>query len=218
MPTRKLFDISPPITTAIATWPGDTDYQQEPVWVLDHQCPVNVGKITLSAHTGAHADAPLHYSNSGAAIGSVPLEPYLGTCRVIHCFDSDGLVRPAQLLPHLAQAPERILLRTYRHSDPCIWDQHSTAIAVATIELLARHGVKLVGIDTPSVDPQHSKTLDAHHAIQRHGMAILEGLVLDEVPAGDYELIALPLKFMALDASPVRAVLRSLPTQAPRSG
>lgn len=149
MPTRKLFDISPPITTAIATWPGDTDYQQEPVWVLDHQCPVNVGKITLSAHTGAHADAPLHYSNSGAAIGSVPLEPYLGTCRVIHCFDSDGLVRPAQLLPHLAQAPERILLRTYRHSDPCIWDQHSTAIAVAAIELLARHGVKLVGIDTP---------------------------------------------------------------------
>lgn len=217
MPARKLFDISPPISSTLATWPGDTPYRQEAVWVLDQQCPVNVGKITLSPHTGAHADAPLHYNSRGAAIGAVALEPYLGTCRVIHCFDSGALVQPEQVAPHLAGAPERILLRTYRRSDPCTWDPDSSAIAVATLHLLARHGVRLVGIDTPSVDPQQSKTLDAHHAIERHGMAILEGLVLDEVPAGDYELIALPLKFMALDASPVRAVLRSLPGLRPGS-
>jgi len=90
------------------------------------------------------------------------------------------------------------------------WDKDFRAISPATIELLAANGVILIGTDTPSLDTQESKTMDAHHAVQRHHMSILEGLVLDDVPEGDYELIALPLKLMTLDASPVRAVLREL--------
>ncbi len=208
--TPVWWDISPPLSNATPTWPGDTPFQEERVWTFGPQCPVNVGRVTLSPHTGAHVDAPLHYSPEGAAIGQVPLDVYMGPCRVLHCLDSGELVQPEQLAGQLEGVPARVLLRTYRQAPLDVWDEHFTAVAPATVELLASLGVRLLGIDTPSLDPQQSKTMDAHNAIARHGMAILEGIVLDEVAPGDYELIALPLRFANLDASPVRAILRPL--------
>ncbi|AEG69898.1 kynurenine formidase protein [Ralstonia solanacearum Po82] len=207
---RTLWDISPALSTATPTWPGDTPFSQEIAWKLEGECPVNVGRITLSPHTGAHADAPLHYRADGAPIGAVPLDAYLGPCRVIHCVGAER-VEPEHVRKALDGTPPRVLLRTYARMPQSAWDDHFAAIAPETIELLAAHGVRLIGTDTASLDPQTSKTMDAHHAVGRHGLAILEGLVLDDVPAGDYELIALPLKFATLDASPVRAVLRRLP-------
>jgi len=118
---------------------------------------------------------------------------------------------PQQLAGSLDDVPPRVLLRTYRRAPLERWDSAFCAVAPQTIDLLAAHGVELIGIDTPSLDPQDSKTMEAHHRIRAHRMAILEGIVLDAVEAGDYELIALPLKFTTLDASPVRAVLRALP-------
>ena len=208
--TPSWWDISPPLSTATPTWPGDTPFQEERVWIYGPECPVNVGRITLSPHTGAHVDAPLHYSPDGAPIGEVSLDIYMGPCRVLHCLDSGALVEPEQLAGRLGQVPERVLLRTYRQAPLDTWDSDFTAVAKATVDLLAGLGVRLIGIDTPSLDPQTSKTMDAHNAIARHGMAILEGIVLDDVPEGDYELIALPLRFANLDASPVRAILRPL--------
>lgn len=208
--TPSWWDISPPLSTATPTWPGDTPFQEERVWSYGPECPVNVGRITLSPHTGAHVDAPLHYSPDGAPIGEVSLDTYMGPCRVLHCLDSGALVEPEQLVGRLGQVPERVLLRTYRQAPLATWDSGFTAVAKATVDLLASLGVRLIGIDTPSLDPQTSKTMDAHNAIARHGMAILEGIVLDDVPEGDYELIALPLRFANLDASPVRAILRPL--------
>lgn len=208
--TPSWWDISPPLSTATPTWPGDTPFQEERVWTYGPECPVNVGRITLSPHTGAHVDAPLHYSPDGAPIGEVSLDTYMGPCRVLHCLDSGALVEPEQLAGRLGQLPERVLLRTYRQAPLATWDSDFTAVAKATVDLLAGLGVRLIGIDTPSLDPQTSKTMDAHNAIARHGMAILEGIVLDDVPEGDYELIALPLRFANLDASPVRAILRPL--------
>lgn len=208
--TPSWWDISPPLSTATPTWPGDTPFQEERVWTYGPECPVNVGRITLSPHTGAHVDAPLHYSPDGAPIGEVSLDTYMGLCRVLHCLDSGALVEPEQLAGRLGQVPERVLLRTYRQAPLATWDSDFTAVAKATVDLLAGLGVRLIGIDTPSLDPQTSKTMDAHNAIARHGMAILEGIVLDDVPEGDYELIALPLRFANLDASPVRAILRPL--------
>ena len=208
--TPSWWDISPPLSTATPTWPGDTPFQEERVWSYGPQCPVNVGRITLSPHTGAHVDAPLHYSPDGAPIGEVSLDTYMGPCRVLHCLDSGALVEPEQLAGRLGQVPERVLLRTYRQAPLATWDSDFTAVAKATVDLLAGLGVRLIGIDTPSLDPQTSKTMEAHNAIARHGMAILEGIVLDDVPEGDYELIALPLRFANLDASPVRAILRPL--------
>jgi arylformamidase len=206
-----LWDISPPIDPATPVWPGDTPVTIERVWRMEAGSPVNVGRLTLSPHTGAHADAPLHYDAAGAPIGAVPLGAYLGPCRVIHCLDAAPAVRPGDLRAALAGAPPRVLVRTCREAAQRHWDSAFCAVAPQTIDLLAEHGVRLIGIDTPSLDPQASKTMDAHHRIRAHRMAILEGLVLDAVPPGDYELIALPLKLATLDASPVRAVLRALP-------
>jgi arylformamidase len=172
--------------------------------------PVNVARITLSPHTGAHADAPLHYDAEGAPIGEVALDTYLGRCRVIDCIGAAPAVTPGHVAGHLADAPPRVLLRTYARAPLDAWDPHFCAVAPETVDLLAKSGVRLIGIDTPSLDPQESKTMDAHQRIRAHRMAILEGLVLDAIAPGDYELIALPLRLATLDASPVRAVLRPL--------
>lgn len=163
----------------------------------------------MSTHTGAHCDAPSHYDAHGAAIDAVALDAYLGPCRVIDCIGA-ALIEPEHIAGALTGIPPRVLLRTYAVAPQSHWDDAFCAVSAATIALLAQHRVVLIGIDTPSLDPQHSKTMDAHHAVRRHNMAILEGVVLDEVPAGDYELIALPLKLCGMDASPVRAVLRAL--------
>ncbi|WP_179401502.1 arylformamidase [Burkholderia guangdongensis] len=210
---HKLWDITPSIAAETPVWPGDTPVSIERVWRIEAGSPVNVARLTLSPHTGAHADAPLHYAADGAPIGAVPLDAYLGPCRVIHCIGASPVVEPGDVAAALDGTPPRVLLRTYAHAPVSEWDPRFCAVAPATIDLLAAHGVRLVGIDTPSLDPQESKTMDAHARIRAHRMAILEGIVLDDVPAGDYELIALPLKLATLDASPVRAVLREL---APR--
>jgi len=206
-----LWDISPPVDPATPVWPGDTPVTVERVWRMEAGSPVNVARLTLSPHTGAHTDAPLHYDADGAPIGAVPLDVYLGPCRVIHCIGASPVVTPDAVAAALDGVPPRVLLRTYAQAPAAQWDPAFCAVAPATIDLLAEHGVKLIGIDTPSLDPQESKTMDAHRRIRAHRMAILEGIVLDAVPPGDYELIALPLKLATLDASPVRAVLRKLP-------
>jgi arylformamidase len=193
---NDIWDISPPIHPGTPVWPGDTPVGVERVWRMEAGSPVNVARVTLSPHTGAHTDAPLHYDEHGAPIGAVSLDAYLGACRA------------------LGDLPPRVLLRTYAQAPVDRWDSAFCAVAPETIDLFAARGVRLIGIDTPSLDPQESKTMDAHHRIRAHRMAILEGIVLDAVAPGDYELIALPLKFATLDASPVRAVLRALPRTA----
>jgi arylformamidase len=205
-----LWDISPPIHPETPVWPGDTPVGIERVWRMEAGSPVNVARITLSPHTGAHADAPLHYDAEGAPIGEVALDTYLGRCRVIDCIGAAPAVTPGHVAGHLADAPPRVLLRTYARAPLDAWDPHFCAVAPETVDLLAKSGVRLIGIDTPSLDPQESKTMDAHQRIREHRMAILEGLVLDAIAPGDYELIALPLRLATLDASPVRAVLRPL--------
>jgi len=205
-----LWDISPPVHPETPVWPGDTPVGIERVWRMEAGSPVNVARITLSPHTGAHADAPLHYDAEGAPIGEVALDTYLGRCRVIDCIGAAPAVTPGHVAGHLADAPPRVLLRTYARAPLDAWDPHFCAVAPETVDLLAKSGVRLIGIDTPSLDPQESKTMDAHQRIRAHRMAILEGLVLDAIAPGDYELIALPLRLATLDASPVRAVLRPL--------
>lgn len=206
---RTLWDISPTLSPVLPVWPGDTPFQTETTWQIEPGCPVKVSKITMSTHTGAHCDAPSHYDATGRAINEVALDSYIGPCRVIHCIDA-GVVEARHLAGKLQNVPPRVLLRTYAKAPQQEWDAAFAAVAPDTIALLAQHGVRLVGIDTPSLDPQESKTMLAHHAVRQHGMAILEGIVLDAVAAGDYELIALPLRLAGMDASPVRAILRPL--------
>lgn len=209
--TRKLWDISPPVHADAPVFPGDARYEQRWAATIAPGCPVNVSTITLSPHTGAHADAPLHYDADGASVGTLDLWPYLGPCRVIHAIGVTPLVQ-WQHLSHAVDGrlPPRVLVRTYERMPIATWDAALAAYAPETIERLADLGVTLVGIDTASIDPADSKSLDSHQVIRRRGLRVLENLVLDEVPEGDYELIALPLKLISADASPVRAVLREL--------
>lgn len=205
----KIWDISPALDEHSEVFPGDSAYSQQLHFSLSPDCPVNVNRLTLSPHTGAHADAPMHYASGEAAIGAVDLQPYLGLCRVIHCLDSGPLVEPAHIAHALDRLPARVLLRTARAASQS-WASFS-AIAPATLALLATKNIVLVGIDTPSVDPAASQDLPCHHLLLERDLRVLENLVLDDVPEGDYELIALPLKLMRADASPVRAILRELP-------
>jgi len=207
---QRLWDISPPVHPGSPVFPGDTPYQQQWAARIAPGCPVNVSTLTLSPHVGAHADAPLHYDPAGAPIGAVSLVPYLGRCRVIHAIGKRPLVTFDDIAHGLQDIPPRVLVRTYARMPVDRWDGELAAFAPETIERLADLGVQLVGIDTASIDPAASKTLDSHQVIRRRGLRVLENLVLDEVPEGDYELIALPLKLATADASPVRAVLRSL--------
>jgi arylformamidase len=206
----RLWDISPPVAPGSPVFPGDTPYQQQWAATLGPGCPVNVSTLTLSPHIGAHADAPLHYDPDGRTIGALDLEPYLGPCRVIHAIGKGPLVEWEHIAHASRDLPPRVLVRTYERMPVDRWDPQLAAFAPATIERLADAGVRLVGIDTASIDPAESKDLPSHQVIRRRGLRVLENLLLDEVPEGDYELIALPLKLMAADASPVRAVLREL--------
>lgn len=206
-----LLDISPPIHAASPVFPGDTAYSQQWSAKLGGDCPVNVAAITLSPHVGAHADAPLHYDPHGAAIGAVSLTPFIGPCRVVHAMGCGPLIRPAHLAHAIhanAPPPPRVLVRLYHRMPQDRFDPALPAFAAETVAWLAGLGVLLLGTDSASVDPASSKDLPAHQALRVHGLRVLENLVLDDVEEGDYELIALPLKLMAADASPVRAVLR----------
>lgn len=205
---RCIWDITQRLRPDIPVWPGDTKFARETSWDMTDGSPVQVSKITLSTHTGAHADAPLHYAQGADDIADVLLEPYLGECLVVDACEAGELIEP-QHVPELAGAT-RVLFRTYDQFPHDVWAAEHTAIAPQTIELLAENNVALVGMDGPSLDPQSSKTMDAHLAVLAAEMRVLEGLVLDHVPTGRYELIALPLPIVGGDASPVRAILREI--------
>ncbi|MHC5654733.1 arylformamidase [Stappia sp. ICDLI1TA098] len=204
----RLIDITPPLRPGAAVFPGDAPYKVTSTFAISPGCPVNVTEVSLSTHCGAHADAPLHYAADGASIDELSLDDYIGPARLIDARGEGPLCRPEALLPALEGAPARILLRLADGLDPDRWPHGFRALAPETVEMLAERGVRLVGVDVPSVDPETSKDLPSHMAFLRNDMRILENLALEGVEFGDYELIAPPLKLEGLDAAPVRAVLR----------
>ena len=207
--TRRIWDISQTLRPDLPVWPGDTRFGFERTWRMDEGSPVNVGRMTMSTHSGTHADAPLHYAQGALDAASMEIDPYIGTCLVVDARGVNGAIDIADL-PHIDSA-DRVLFRTWDNFPHDEWRSDWLPIAAETIEWLALQGVKLIGTDAPRVDPQESKTMDAHHAVLKHDMRILEGLVLDDVAEGLYELIALPLKVGGGDAGLCRAVLRELP-------
>jgi len=201
-----LIDISQPVAPGIPVWPGDTEYHRFWVMQMDRGDSCNVGSTTMSLHTGTHADAPLHFRQGGVSISEVALDVYFGPALVV-----DALNAPQITVDYLndlpESTPERLLFKT--HSDmPETFDTDFCCLSTDAARMLVGSGVKLVGLDTPSVDPFDSKTMESHHILTEGGVAILENLALQEVTAGVYELIAFPLKLVGMDASPVRAVLR----------
>ena len=204
-----LYDISPPITSRLKVWPGDTPPSREVLLDLARGDSVTLSTLHATVHLGAHADAPSHYQASGADLLARPLERYLGRCEVMQVKAGRNSRVTLDQLPRLVTAP-RLLLSTGTYPDPEQFNQDFAALAPELVDALHGAGVTLIGIDTPSVDLFASKELPAHARCAAHDIAILEGLVLAGVPESHYELIALPLALAGFDASPVRAVLRSL--------
>jgi arylformamidase len=204
-----LYDISPTVRPEIPVWPGDTPFQARLAWSMVDGASVNVSAVATTLHLGSHADAPFHTEARGVGIAEMALEQYLGPCRVVRVPPA-ALIEPRHIEGIDLASPRRLLFRSDSVRDAKTFPERFTALSPEVAALLGERGVLLVGMDTPSVDPFDSKELLAHHALARGGVAILEGLVLDGVPEGVYELIALPLKLAGLDASPVRAVLRTL--------
>jgi len=204
-----LYDLSPTIRPETPVWPGDTPFQSRLSWSIADGASVNLSAITTTPHLGSHADAPFHTEPRGEGMAEMPLDRYLGPCRVLRV-PPQPLIEPRHLEGIDLSNPRRLLFKSESVRDRRSFPERFTALSPEAAAFLAEKGILLVGMDTPSVDPFDSKTLDAHHALFRGGVAILEGLVLDGVPEGLYELIALPLRLAGLDASPVRAVLRTL--------
>jgi arylformamidase len=205
----RIVDISPVLSPAIAVWPGDTPMSREVLADLADGANLTLSTLHGTVHLGAHTDSPGHTHAGGADIASQPLDAYLGRCQVVGVDVARGArIGVADLHAEITEL--RVLLRTGTFPDPQQWNTDFAALSVELVAHLAARRVRLVGIDTPSVDPFSSKDLPAHAACIAHDIRVLEGVVLAHVADGVYELVALPLRLAGFDASPVRAVLRTL--------
>lgn len=200
-----LIDISRRVSPRSAVFPGDVPF--EIVQTDIGSCVV--GRIATTLHIGTHADAPSHFVRGAAAIADVDLAKYFGPARVVERI-GDGPVTPEDVARWNVQRGMRYLVKTRRAVDPDVFPDAFAHLVPEAARMLASAGVELFGIDTPSVDHKDSKTLDAHKSLLAGGVAILENLDLTAAPPGPYELMAFPLRLANADASPVRAVLRTL--------
>jgi arylformamidase len=202
-----LYDITPAVSERLRVWPGDIPASRTIRSDLRQGDTTTCSTLQTTVHLGAHADAPNHYGLDAPAIHERSLDYYLGPCQVIRV----QVPRATRITPAMIQQPitaPRVLLATSTYPDPEQFNEDFAALSPELVDAFHAAGVILIGIDTPSVDLFASQDLPAHRAFLRHNMAILETLTLSAVPAGNYELIALPLKLVGFDASPVRAVLR----------
>lgn len=193
-------------------WPGDTAYSCGWTSTIAGGKSVNVSSITTSPHVGTHADAPLHVRDGWPGSHELSLEAFIGPATVIdvsHFADEIGIDKLDGLLP--ASGVGRLLLRTNCSIASTEFPGSWPTLSESCVRNLLGRGLKLLGVDCPSVDLRESKTLPVHHMLFAGNACILENLDLRRIAAGEYELIAFPLKIMALDAAPVRAVLRDRP-------
>lgn len=204
-----LYDITPPVTPSLAVWPGDTQPTREVLCDMTRGDNITLSTLRATVHLGAHADGPNHYGANAPSIDQRDLNLYLGPCQVIHV-KAKHKTRVTMSDVKVQIIAPRVLIATGTFPNSEKFNEDFAALDPALIDHLQARGVRLIGIDTPSVDLFESKDLPAHNRFLAHDMAILEGLALKGVPEGTYELIALPLKLVGFDASPVRAILRTL--------
>lgn len=204
---QKIYDISPVICENTAVFPGDQKFSRKVSLDFKNQDNLLLSAISTTVHIGAHTDAPNHYHPEAEGMSDRSLHYYLGSAQVI----SVNLARKSRILvehiKHLKITSKRILFKTNSFPNPNNWNHDFCSLSAEIVDYLAKQGVILVGIDTPSIDLSDDKILESHNRVFKNKMAILEGIVLDQVKDGNYFLISLPLKIQSADASPVRAIL-----------
>jgi len=207
MESLEFIDITPVVSEKTAVFPGDLPFKRRISMDFIRGDHLALSSIETTVHIGAHTDAPSHYHAEGAGIADRDLSYYLGRCQVVTVrLKASERIRPEHLARVEIKAP-RVLFKTNSYPDHNQWNGDFNSLSSELVEFLASKDVKLIGIDTPSIDLSDDKVLQSHKAVYKNNMAILEGIVLDQVPDGFYTLVALPLKIEGADASPVRAVL-----------
>lgn len=211
---EKMIDISQPISSKTAVYPGDTPFHYDLEESIEKNGSHNLTAFTMSPHVGTHTDAPAHVVGSmkdtkGLA-GTLSLEPFLGPCKVIDLAPYSTAISIDQLLGRINKEDvfsKRLLFKTRHDNRYDVFENEYAFFSFELIEMLHRMGVLLVGLDTPSVDDIHAKELRVHHELISKKISWLENLDLTKAAEGSYYLIALPLKLMEVEASPVRAIL-----------
>ena len=201
----EIIDISLPLDTRLAGWPGDTEFEYQLVWRRSAGATVNVGAVRMSTHCGTHIDAPFHFDEDGQKVDELPLATFVGRAFVIHVRDRQNISRGD--LSRELQGATRLLIRTDAWSDPHSFPEGIPVIDLDVPDWLRSQRIVLLGVDLPSVDALDSKELPVHHALARNQVTILESLNLRDVDEGAYDLVAAPLRIVGADASPVRAFL-----------
>lgn len=202
-------DISQPLSKTLAPWPGDTPFQYKLTYTKEEIGSANIGEITMSLHNGTHVDAPFHYDSDGETIDELPLDIFIGKAIVLDLSDTDTIDEQT-LAGHSLDGAERVLIKTALENNPAVFPESMPRLEPDIATYLAGMGVKLLGVDMPSVDDINSKSLPVHHALHKNSIYILENIMLDHVQPGLYELAAMPLRIIGGDASPVRAAIKPL--------
>ena len=211
----KIWDISRTLSNDFAEWPGDEPFHHRLTREIAKGQTVNLGAIAMSLHNGTHADARFHFDPKGESIEKAPLDIYLGRATVVDlaqtffCSKEKHLITTEDLAPHAEEiaATSRLLVKTGRWGDSTIFPNQIPVIAADVPAWLQKNGVKLLGLDLPSMDEIDSKSLQNHHALACAGIAIVESLDLSDVGSGIYNFAALPLKIAGGDGAPIRAIL-----------
>ena len=211
----RIWDISRTLSNELAEWPGDEPFHFQLTKTMEEGQSVNLGAIKMSVHNGTHADARFHFDTKGESIEKAPLEIYLGRAVVVDLTEAFSQSKEKHLItiedfqPHSEEIAEtsRVLVKTGRWSNSAVFPSQIPVIAADVPAWLQKNGVKLLGLDLPSVDEIDSKSLQNHHALAAAAVAIVESLDLSGAGAGIYDFAALPLKIAGGDGAPMRAVL-----------
>ncbi|MBS1952969.1 MAG: cyclase family protein [Cyanobacteria bacterium SZAS-4] len=207
----RIVDISQPIKSDSACFPGDTPFSREVTVSHQESQVINLTALTMSPHVGTHVDAPVHVRGSmdsnTETVGSMSLDPFVGLVEVIDIAPFVGAIKPEHIEGHLKTNATRLLIRTSHQIRYQVFEDSYAFLSTEVVDWLYKRGTRLVGLDSPSVDDTQSKTLCAHHGLLARDIFWLENLDLTAASCGEYFLVAAPLKFMELEASPVRALL-----------
>ena len=200
-------DITQTLTEDTAHWPEDTPFRFEvPVTKADTGS-VNIGKITTSTHTGTHIDAPFHFDEAGRTVETLDVNRYIGEATIIEVYDTGEITR--EVLERFTIKGQTLLIKTQKSYDTERFPGEVPVLGEDAVAYIASLGIKLYGIDVPSVDALDSKDLTIHHKLHQNDIMIIENVILAETPGGFYDFIALPLKIKGGDGSPVRAVVKA---------
>lgn len=207
----RIVDISQPIKSDTACFPGDTPFSREVTVSHQESNVINLTALKMSPHVGTHVDAPVHVrgtmDSERETAGSMSLDAFIGPVEVIDISPFIGAIKPEHIEKHLKTGATRLLIRTSHQLRYHVFEDDYAYLSTELVEWLWKRGTRLIGLDSPSVDHTQSKTLCAHHNLLEKDIFWLENLDLTTAACGEYFLVAAPLKFMELEASPVRALL-----------